>query len=123
MHGVPIEVQIRTKEMDEMANHGIAAHFLYKSSEDESNSHTRARQWVQGLLEMQRRAGDSLEFIENVKIDLFPDEVYVFTQKGKIVDLPHVATAFDFAYAVHYDVGNQCVACRVLQRLDRIAQF
>ena len=122
MHGVPIEVQIRTKEMDEMANHGIAAHFLYKSSEDESNSHTRARQWVQGLLEMQRRAGDSLEFIENVKIDLFPDEVYVFTPKGKIVELPHGATAVDFAYAVHTDVGNNCVACRINDRLAPLSQ-
>lgn len=122
MHGVPIEVQIRTKEMDEMANHGIAAHFLYKSSEDESNSHTRARQWVQGLLEMQRRAGDSLEFIENVKIDLFPDEVYVFTPKGRIVELPHGATAVDFAYAVHTDIGNNCVACRINGRLAPLSQ-
>src|SRR5690625_7931929 len=98
MHGVPIEVQIRTKEMDEMANHGIAAHFLYKSSEDESNSHTRARQRVQGLLEMQRRDGDSLEFIENVKSDLFPDEVYVCTPKGKSVALPDGATRVDLTY-------------------------
>jgi len=124
MHGVPIEVQIRTKEMDEMANTGIAAHFLYKSSSDDalSGSHNRARQWVQGLLEMQRRAGDSLEFIENVKIDLFPDEVYVFTPKGKIVELPHGATAVDFAYAVHTDIGNSCVACRINGRLAPLSQ-
>ena len=124
MHGVPIEVQIRTKEMDEMANTGIAAHFLYKSNSDEalSGSHNRARQWVQGLLEMQRRAGDSLEFIENVKIDLFPDEVYVFTPKGKIVELPHGATAVDFAYAVHTDIGNSCVACRINGRLAPLSQ-
>lgn len=124
MHGVPIEVQIRTKEMDEMANNGIAAHFLYKSSSDDSvnNSHNRARQWVQGLLEIQRRAGDSLEFIENVKIDLFPDEVYVFTPKGKIVELPQGATAVDFAYAVHTDVGNACVACRINGRLAPLSQ-
>ena len=124
MHGVPIEVQIRTKEMDEMANSGIAAHFLYKSnSSDTVNiSHNRARQWVQGLLEMQKRAGDSLEFIENVKIDLFPDEVYVFTPKGKIVELPTGATAVDFAYAVHTDVGNACVACRINGRLAPLSQ-
>ena len=124
MHGVPIEVQIRTKEMDEMANSGIAAHFLYKSnSNDPVNiSHNRARQWVQGLLEMQQNAGDSLEFIENVKIDLFPDEVYVFTPKGKIVELPTGATAVDFAYAVHTDVGNACVACRINGRLAPLSQ-
>jgi guanosine-3',5'-bis(diphosphate) 3'-pyrophosphohydrolase len=124
MHGVPIEVLIRTREMDEMANNGIAAHFLYKSNSDESinSSHSRARQWVQGLLEMQRRAGDSLEFIENVKIDLFPDEVYVFTPKGKSVELPHGATAVDFAYAVHTDIGNACVACRINGRLAPLSQ-
>lgn len=124
MHGVPIEVQIRTKEMDEMANSGIAAHFLYKSSSDDSMSasHSRARQWVQGLLEMQRRAGNSLEFIESVKIDLFPDEVYVFTPKGKIVELPTGATPVDFAYAVHTDIGNTCVACRVNDRMAPLSQ-
>jgi RelA/SpoT family (p)ppGpp synthetase len=124
MHGVPIEVQIRTKEMDEMANSGIAAHFLYKSSSDNTinASHSRARQWVQGLLEMQRHAGNSLEFIENVKIDLFPDEVYVFTPKGKIVELPSGATPVDFAYAVHTDIGNTCVACRVNDRMAPLSQ-
>ncbi|WP_428819569.1 RelA/SpoT family protein [Microbulbifer sp. MCCC 1A16149] len=127
MHGVPIEVQIRTKEMDEMANSGIAAHWLYKSSGDEvlntgGTSQVRARRWVQGLLEMQQRAGDSLEFIENVKIDLFPDEVYVFTPKGKIIDLPAGATAVDFAYSVHTDVGNSCVAVRINQRLAPLSQ-
>ena len=124
MHGVPIEVQIRTKEMDEMANSGIAAHFLYKSNSDEpiNASHNRARQWVQGLLEMQKNAGNSLEFIENVKIDLFPDEVYVFTPKGKIVELPTGATAVDFAYAVHTDVGNTCVACRINERMAPLSQ-
>jgi GTP diphosphokinase / guanosine-3',5'-bis(diphosphate) 3'-diphosphatase len=85
MHGVPIEIQIRTREMEEMANNGIAAHWLYKSSGDEQpkGTHARARQWVKGVLEMQQRAGNSLEFIESVKIDLFPDEVYVFTPKGR----------------------------------------
>jgi len=125
MHGVPIEVQIRTKEMDEMANSGIAAHWLYKSDGSDdvpSGSHARARQWIQGLLEMQQRAGDSLEFIENVKIDLFPDEVYVFTPKGKIVELPSGATPVDFAYAVHTDVGHRCVACRINERLAPLSQ-
>ncbi len=126
MHGVPIEVQIRTKEMDEMASSGIAAHWFYKANDNDSNvpggSHARARQWVQGLLEMQQRAGDSLEFIENVKIDLFPDEIYVFTPKGKIVELPAGATPVDFAYAVHTDVGNRCVACRVNDRLAPLSQ-
>jgi len=115
MHGVPIEIQIRTEEMEEMANNGIAAHWLYKSagSDAASPGHSRARQWVQGLLEMQQRAGNSLEFIENMKIDLFPDEVYVFTPKGNILALPNRATAVDFAYAVHTDIGNSCVACRI----------
>jgi GTP diphosphokinase / guanosine-3',5'-bis(diphosphate) 3'-diphosphatase len=124
MHGVPIEVQIRTKEMDEMANSGIAAHWLYKSDTDEAaaGSHARARQWVQGLLEMQQHAGSSLEFIENVKIDLFPDEIYVFTPKGKIVELPAGATAVDFAYTVHTDVGHRCVACRINDRLAPLSQ-
>jgi len=124
MHGVPIEVQIRTKEMDEMANSGIAAHWLYKTDDQEtqSGSHARARQWVQGLLEMQQSAGDSLEFIENVKIDLFPDEIYVFTPNGKIVELPAGATAVDFAYAVHTDIGTRCVACRINDRLAPLSQ-
>jgi guanosine-3',5'-bis(diphosphate) 3'-pyrophosphohydrolase len=115
MHGVPIEIQIRTAEMEEMANNGIAAHWLYKSGGSGGTvaGHTRARQWVQGLLEMQQRAGNSLEFIENMKIDLFPDEVYVFTPKGAILALPTGATAVDFAYAVHTDIGNGCVACRI----------
>ena len=125
MHGVPIEVQIRTKEMDEMANSGIAAHWLYKSDSDEdipTGSQARARQWIQGLLEMQQRAGASLEFIKNVKIDLFPDEVYVFTPKGRIVELPTGATPVDFAYAVHTDVGHRCVACRINDRLAPLSQ-
>ncbi|MCZ6828764.1 MAG: bifunctional GTP diphosphokinase/guanosine-3',5'-bis pyrophosphate 3'-pyrophosphohydrolase [Gammaproteobacteria bacterium] len=125
MHGVPIEIQIRTREMEEMANNGIAAHWLYKSSDGPSinGSHTRARQWVQGLLEMQQRAGNSMEFIESVKIDLFPDEVYVFTPKGNILELPRGATAVDFAYSVHTDVGNSCVACRINRRLAPLSEL
>jgi RelA/SpoT family (p)ppGpp synthetase len=123
MHGVPIEIQIRTQEMEAMANNGIAAHWLYKTDSLTTNgSHTRAREWVQGLLEMQQRAGNSLEFIESVKIDLFPDEIYVFTPKGRILELPRGATAVDFAYAVHTDVGNSCVACRINRRLAPLSE-
>ncbi|WP_067515925.1 bifunctional GTP diphosphokinase/guanosine-3',5'-bis pyrophosphate 3'-pyrophosphohydrolase [Endozoicomonas ascidiicola] len=123
MHGVPIEIQIRTQEMEDMANNGIAAHWLYKSGEEAlSGSHARTRQWLKGVLELQKNAGDSLEFIENVKIDLFPDEVYVFTPKGHIFELPKGATAVDYAYAVHTDVGNTCVACRINKRLASLSQ-
>ncbi len=123
MHGVPIEIQSRTRDMEDMANNGIAAHWLYKSDSQASNgSHARARQWVQGLLEMQQRAGNSLEFIESVKIDLFPDEIYIFTPKGRILELPKGATAVDFAYSVHTDVGNSCVACRINRRLAPLSE-
>jgi GTP diphosphokinase / guanosine-3',5'-bis(diphosphate) 3'-diphosphatase len=123
MHGVPIEIQIRTRDMEDMANNGIAAHWLYKSDAQSANgSHARAREWVQGLLEMQQRAGNSLEFIESVKIDLFPDEIYVFSPKGRIMELPRGATAVDFAYAVHTDVGNSCVACRINRRLAPLSE-
>lgn len=116
MHGVPIEIQIRTQQMEAVASNGIAGHWLYKSDE-QSPSQARAREWVKGLLELQQRAGNSLEFIENLKIDLFPDEVYVFTPKGRILELPQRASPVDFAYAVHTDIGNTCVACRVDRRL------
>jgi guanosine-3',5'-bis(diphosphate) 3'-pyrophosphohydrolase len=123
MHGVPVEVQIRTQEMEDMANNGIAAHWLYKSDgKSTKGSQARAREWVQGLLEMQQRAGNSLEFIESVKIDLFPDEIYVFTPKGRILELPKRATAVDFAYAVHTDVGNSCVACRINRHLAPLSE-
>ncbi|WP_317932128.1 RelA/SpoT family protein [Halioxenophilus sp. WMMB6] len=122
LHGKPIEVQIRTQEMDALANQGIAAHWLYKSEDKDLISHARARKWVSGLLEIQQQAGNSLEFIENAKIDLFPDEVYVFTPKGKIVELPAGATAVDFAYAVHTDIGNHCIACRVNDRLAPLSR-
>lgn len=118
MHGLPIEIQIRTLDMEAVANNGIAGHWLYKSKEDTLNqSHTRAREWVTGLLDLQQSAGNSMEFIENVKIDLFPDEVYVFTPQGKILQLAQGATPVDFAYAVHTDIGNTCVACRIDRRL------
>ncbi|MBP6917858.1 MAG: bifunctional GTP diphosphokinase/guanosine-3',5'-bis pyrophosphate 3'-pyrophosphohydrolase [Legionellaceae bacterium] len=116
--GVPLEVQIRTREMDRVAENGVAAHWIYKSSGLEINeAQLRAREWVQRLIEMQRSTHNSLEFIENVKIDLFPDEVYVFTPKGHIMELPKGSTAVDFAYAVHSDVGNHCVAAKVNRRL------
>ena len=124
IHAIPIEIQIRTEDMEAMANNGIAAHWLYKSEEEMPNqSHIRARQWVQGLLEMQKQAGDSQEFVEHVKTDLFPDEIYVFTPKGAILELPAGSTAVDFAYAVHTDVGNSCVACRINRRLAPLSQI
>lgn len=116
--GVPLEVQIRTRDMNNVAENGVAAHWIYKSEGLEVNeAQLRAREWVQRLLEMQRSTGNSLEFIENVKIDLFPDEVYVFTPKGHIMELPKGATPVDFAYTVHSGVGNSCVAAKVNRRL------
>ncbi len=122
MHGVPIEVQIRTGEMDAMANYGIASHWLYKSGTQDEKNHARANRWVKGLLDLQQKAGDSLEFIEHVKTDLFPDEVYVFTPKGQIIELPSGATPVDFAYAVHTQVGNSCVACQINGSLASLSQ-
>lgn len=123
MHGVHIEVQIRTHEMEEMANSGIAAHWIYKSADEKGakNSHLLARQWVQGLLDMQERADDSMEFIEHVKVDLFPDEVYVFTPQGQILTLQSGSTAVDFAYAVHTDLGHHCAACRINRKLEPLS--
>ncbi|KHD23431.1 guanosine-3',5'-bis(diphosphate) 3'-pyrophosphohydrolase [Vibrio caribbeanicus] len=114
-HGVPVEVQIRTEDMDQMADKGVAAHWSYKGNGDRSGTtaQVKAQRWMQSLLELQQSAGNSFEFIENVKSDLFPDEIYVFTPKGRIVELPVGATAVDFAYAVHTDVGNTCVGARV----------
>ncbi|USD65164.1 bifunctional GTP diphosphokinase/guanosine-3',5'-bis pyrophosphate 3'-pyrophosphohydrolase [Vibrio sp. SCSIO 43136] len=114
-HGVPVEVQIRTEDMDQMADKGVAAHWSYKGSGETSGTtaQVKAQRWMQSLLELQQSAGNSFEFIENVKSDLFPDEIYVFSPKGRIVELPVGATAVDFAYAVHTDVGNSCVGARV----------
>ena len=123
MHGVIIEVQIRTKEMEAMANFGIAAHWEYKSGRNNVEvSQRKAARWVQGLLEMQQQAGDSLEFLEHVKADLFPDEVYVFTPKGKIVELPTGATPIDFAYSVHTGLGDSCIACNVDGELKPLSE-
>lgn len=117
-YGLPIEVQIRSTEMNRLATQGIAAHWIYKSKhQDISESQVRAQRWVKNLLEMQKNSGDSMEFFESVKVELFPDEVYVFTPKGKIMELPAGATAVDFAYAVHTDVGNSCVAVKINRQL------
>ena len=116
-HGIPIEIQIRTERMDRVAEKGIAAHWRYKTGESGKNkAEIKAREWMKELLNMQKEVGSSEEFIENVKIDLFPDEVYVFTPAGEIREFPRGATIVDFAYAVHSDVGHGCVAARVNRR-------
>ncbi len=117
--GVPIEVQIRTNEMNDVAEAGIAAHWLYKSgsTNEHKTAQKRAREWLKNIIDMQTTAGNSQEFLENVKIDLFPDSVYIFTPKGKIIELPRGTTAIDFAYAIHTDVGNRCVGARINRRL------
>ncbi|RDI41704.1 bifunctional GTP diphosphokinase/guanosine-3',5'-bis pyrophosphate 3'-pyrophosphohydrolase [Aquicella lusitana] len=121
-YGVPIEVQIRTEEMHKMAENGIAAHWLYKTEKKVfHDAQSRAREWLKGILEMDKSSRNSLEFIENVKIDLFPDEVYVFTPKGQIIELPAGATPVDFAYAIHSDIGNTCVAVRLDKRLSPLS--
>ncbi|MBW0148648.1 RelA/SpoT family protein [Marinobacter arenosus] len=123
MH-VNIEIQIRTEEMEHIANNGIAAHWMYKNEPSSVTSANQARvdRWVKGLMEMRERADDSLEFIEHVKVDLFPDEIYVFTPKGKIMELPSGATPVDFAYAIHTDIGNATVACRINRNLSSLSQ-
>jgi len=115
--GAPIEIQIRTEEMDQVAERGVAAHWVYKTTDPTNSAQSRAREWVAGLVEAQTRTSSSLEFIENVKVDLFPDDVYLFTPKGQIFALPRNATALDFAYFVHTDVGNHAVAARVDKKL------
>lgn len=116
--GTPIEVQIRTQEMHKVAEAGVASHWLYKTGEEPIDSaQQKAHQWLQSLLEIQSQSGDAVEFLEHIKVDLFPDEVYVFTPKGKIMALPRGATAVDFAYAVHTDVGNHCVAVKINNEL------
>ena len=119
-HGMHIEVQIRTREMNDVAETGIAAHWRYKSGKktgDRSAAHRKAHEWLQHIMEMQKRAGNPQEFLENVKTDLFPDAVYVFTPKGEIIGLPKGATAVDLAYAIHTAVGNTCTGARIDRRL------
>jgi len=116
--GAPIEVQMRTAEMDSFAESGVAAHWAYKTESGPANSaQARAREWLSSLADSQMNTTSSSEFIENVKIDLFPDEVYLFTPRGDILSLPRNATALDFAYAVHTDVGDHAVAARVDKKL------
>lgn len=112
--GVPVEFQIRTSDMHAVAEAGVAAHWAYKDgSPDMSEVQNRAHQWLQSLIDIQDSSGDSQEFLEHVKIDLFPDAVYVFTPKGQIRALPRGATALDFAYSIHSDLGNTCVAVKI----------
>ena len=121
-HGVAVEVQIRTEDMDHFAESGIAAHWLYKEGENSTTTaQSRALEWLRNLLEMQQKSGSSQEFLESVKVDLFPDEIYVFTPKGDIKKLPRGSTVVDFAYAVHTDVGNNCVAARVDGRMSPLS--
>jgi guanosine-3',5'-bis(diphosphate) 3'-pyrophosphohydrolase len=116
--GAPIEVQIRTAEMDSVAERGVAAHWAYKTDSGPANSaQVRAREWLASMVDSSANTVSSSEFIENVKIDLFPDEVYLFTPRGDILSLPRHATALDFAYAVHTDVGDHAVAARVDKKL------
>ncbi len=114
----PIEVQIRTHEMHRIADAGVASHWLYKSGHESINDlHKKTHQWLQELLESLSQSSDSSEFLEHLKVDLFPDEVYVFTPKGMIMSLPRGATAVDFAYSVHTDIGNRCIAVKVNHEL------
>jgi len=114
----PIEIQIRTHEMHKIADAGVASHWLYKSGHVSiSDLHKKTHQWLQELLESLSQSSDSAEFLEHLKVDLFPDEVYVFTPKGKILSLPRGATAVDFAYSVHTDIGNHCIAVKVNHEL------
>ena len=124
-HGVPVEIQIRTEDMDQMADKGVAAHWIYKkgsSAEQGTTTQVRARKWMQSLLELQQSASTSFEFVENFKTELFPEEIYVFTPEGRILELPVGATPVDFAYAVHTDVGNTCVGARVNRQAYPLSQ-
>ena len=113
-YGTPVEFQIRTQDMHRVAESGVAAHWLYKNDEGELNDlQQRTHAWLQSLLDIQKQTGDSAEFLEHVKVDLFPDSVYVFTPKSKIIALPRGATALDFAYTIHTDIGDQTIAAKV----------
>ncbi|KMJ52557.1 MULTISPECIES: RelA/SpoT family protein [Vogesella] len=113
-YGTPVEMQIRTQEMNAVAEAGVASHWMYKSGDASIDAaKQRTHQWLQSILDMQEESEDAIEFLEHIKIDLFPDEVYVFTPKGKIMVLPQGSTPVDFAYAVHTDIGHRCIAGRV----------
>jgi len=132
-YGMPVELQIRTREMHHVAESGVASHWLYKDEEALSELQRTTHQWLQSLIDLQTASVDSAEFLEHVKVDLFPGEVYIFTPKGQILSLPRGATAVDFAYAVHTDIGNRCIACKInhenmplrteLQNGDRVEIF
>lgn len=112
--GTPVEFQLRTQAMHRVAESGVAAHWLYKSGEDSIREvQESTHQWLQSLLEIQNQTGDSAEFLEHIKVDLFPDSVYVFTPKSRIMSLPRGATPVDFAYQIHTDIGNQCIAAKI----------
>ena len=118
-YGTPLEVQIRTQDMHKIAEAGVASHWLYKTGDESANdAQQKPHQWLQSLLEIQSESGDAVEFLEHIKIDLFPDEVYVFTPKGKILALPRGATAIDLAYSVHTDIGNRCIAVKINDELS-----
>lgn len=117
-YGTPIEVQIRTHDMHRIADAGVASHWMYKSGDESfSDVQQKTHQWLQSLLELQSESGDAVEFLEHIKVDLFPDQVYVFTPKGKILNLPQGATCVDFAYAVHSDIGDRCIAAKINHEL------
>ena len=118
LKGIPIEIQIKTQEMNDMAENGIASHWLYKSGNNsDSSPEIKARRWVAGLLEMRENYETTEEFINSVKTDIFPDEIYVFTPQGEVIEMPDGSTAIDFAYAVHTDIGHHCRACRINKKL------
>ena len=118
LEGQPIEIQIKTKEMDDLAQNGIASHWLYKSGEkQDSIPQNKARRWVAELLEMREATNDSKEFVETIKSDLFPKDIYVFTPEGDIIEMPEGSTPIDFAFAVHTDIGHHCQSCRINKKL------
>jgi GTP pyrophosphokinase len=113
-YGTPVEFQIRTEEMHHVAESGVAAHWLYKNEDGQlTDLQQRTHAWLQSLLDIQHQTGDSAEFLEHVKVDLFPDSVYVFTPKSTIIALPRGATALDFAYTIHTDIGDHAVSARI----------
>ena len=118
LQGIPVEIQIKTQEMNDMAENGIASHWLYKSGDNSDTSpQIKARRWVAGLLEMRENYETTEEFIDSVKTDIFPDEIYVFTPQGEVIEMSGGSTAIDFAYTVHTDIGHHCKACRINKKL------
>ena len=118
--GLPIEVQIRTNDMDELAEYGVAAHWIYKTGGKENPAQVRAKRWVNTLMEVRKNVEDPQDFIEIVKTGLVPNEIYVFTPKGDIIELPKGSTPIDFAFAVHSDIGIHCRGCRINKNLAPI---